>query len=90
MTFNSGEMSKSFTFTATHDTVDDDDESVLLEFGTMPDARVSTGAADQATVSITDDDAPFVNVQYGQDSQGVGEGETVNVTISLSATPSAR
>ena len=87
VTFNDGETEKSFTFTATHDTVDDDDESVLLEFGTMPDARVSAGATDQAIVTIDDDDAPFVTVQYGQDSQGVGEGETVNVTISLSADP---
>ena len=26
-------------------------------------------------------------MQFGQDSQGVGEGETVNVTVSLSANP---
>ena len=87
VTFDSGETSKSFTFTASEDTVDDDDESVLLEFGTMPDARVSAGATDQATVNITDDDDPEVTVQFGQASQGVGEGETVNVTFSLSADP---
>ena len=85
--FNAGEMSKPFTISATQDTVDDDDESVLLEFGTMPDARVSAGAIGEATVAITDDDDPFVTVMFGQDSQGVGEGETVNVTIRLSADP---
>ena len=87
VTFNAGEMSKPYTISATQDTVDDDNESVLLEFGTMPDAQVSAGAIGEATVSITDDDDPFVTVKFGQDSQGVGEGETVNVTIRLSADP---
>ena len=87
VTFDAGETSKSFTFAATDDTVDDDDESVKLGFGTMPDARVSAGRIDETIVSITDDDDPEVTVQFGQDSQGVGEGETVNVTIRLSADP---
>ena len=87
VTFNAGDTSKSFTFAATQDTVDDDDEGVLLEFGTMPDERVSDGPHAEATVAITDDDHPEVEVQFGQDSQGVGEGETVNVTVSLSANP---
>ena len=89
VTFTSGQTSASFSFTAFDDTVDDDDESVKLGFGTMPDARVSGGGGgeDETTISITDDDYPFVTVQFGQDSQGVGEGETVNVTITLSANP---
>ena len=85
--FASGETSKTFTISATDDTVGDDDETVLLEFGTMPDTRVSAGTTAETTVSITDNDDPAVTVQFGQDSQGVGEGETVNVTISLSADP---
>ena len=87
VTFNAGDTSKSFTFTATHDTVDDDDESVKLTFGTMPDARVSGGATDETTVAITDDDHPEVTVEFGQDSYLLEEGETVNVTIKLSADP---
>ena len=87
VTFNAGEMSKPFTFTAAQDEIDDDDESVLLEFGTMPDERVNAGIHAEATVAITDDDDPFVTVMFGQESQGVGEGETVNVTIRLSADP---
>ena len=87
VTFDSGETSRSFNFAATQDTVDDDDESVKLGFGTMPDARVSAGSTDEAIVSITDDDDPEVTVQYGQATQGVGEGETVNVSVSLSADP---
>ena len=35
LTFESGETERSFTFTATHDTLDDDDESVRLTFGTL-------------------------------------------------------
>ena len=57
MTFNAGgDLTQTFTFTATADTVDDDGESVLLGFGTMPDARVTAGTTSQSTVSITDDD----------------------------------
>ena len=87
VTFNAGETETSFTFTATQDTVDDDDESVLLEFGTMPDARVSAGAIGEATVSITDDDDPFVTVMYDQSSYTVAEGGTQTVTVTLSADP---
>ena len=41
MRFDSGDTEKNFTFTATHDTVDDDDESVRLTFG--PDMLSATG-----------------------------------------------
>ena len=36
VTFNSGETVKFIHFTATNDSVDDDGESVLLGFGTLP------------------------------------------------------
>ena len=51
LTFNTGQMSQTITFTATQDDVDDDGESVLLGFGTLPPA-VSLGTTTQATVSI--------------------------------------
>ena len=50
VTFNSGDTEKSFTFTATADSVDDDGESVKLAFGTLPTA-VSEGTANEAVVS---------------------------------------
>ena len=57
LTFNSGDTEKSITFAATDDSVDDDGESVLLSFGTLPTERVSlTGSMTSATVNITDDD----------------------------------
>ena len=55
VTFESGDTEKTFTFTATDDTADDDDESVKLGFGTLP-AGVTEGTTAEAVVSITDDD----------------------------------
>ena len=87
VTFNSGETSKPFDFTATQDDVDDDDESVRLTFGTSLPSKVSVGTIDETTVSITDDDDPFVGVQFSQDSYTAPEGGTVNVSVTLSANP---
>ena len=42
VSFGAGETSKSFTFTAASDSVDDDGESVLVGFGNLP-AGVSLG-----------------------------------------------
>ena len=87
VTFNSGETSKTFSFAISDDTVDDDGERVLLEFGAMPDARVNPGTTDVATVSILDNDDPEVTVSFGQASYSVAEGGTVDVTVTLSADP---
>ena len=58
------------TFAATDDSVDDDDESVLLGFGTLP-TGVSLGTNGESTVNITDDDVPAVTVSYEQASYTV-------------------
>ena len=76
VTFDAGEMSKSFTFSATQDTDNDDDESVQLGFGSLPDTRVSAGTPDTTTINITDDDVPAVTVQFSQGSYTVAEGAT--------------
>ena len=86
LTFNSGDTEKSFTFTAVQDSVDDDGESVLLSFGTLP-ADVSLGINGEATVNITDDDVPSVTVRYEQGSYTVGEGSSVDIKVILSAVP---
>ena len=86
VTFNSGETSKSFTFTATHDTDDDDNESVRLTFGDLP-TGVSDGTNTAAVVRITDDDHPAVKVSFAQSSYDVTEGEDVTVTVSLDKNP---
>ena len=87
ITFNSAERAKTFTFSATHDDLDDDDESVKLSFGAMPDARVSPGTTDEVTLSIADDDNPHVTVQFTQAEYTVVEGSNVGVRITLSADP---
>ena len=86
VTFNSGDTEKSITFAATDDSVDDDDESVLLSFGTLP-TGVSAGSPATATVNITDDDVPTVTVRYEQGSYTVGEGSSVVIKVILSAVP---
>ena len=86
VTFNSGDTEKSITFAATDDSVDDDGESVLLGFGTLP-TGVSLGINGESTVNITDDDVPSVTVRYEQASYTVGEGSSVDVKVILSAVP---
>ena len=54
--FAAGETRKEFTITAADDTEDDDGESVLLQFGAVQPSNVRAGAANQAEVSITDND----------------------------------
>ena len=85
--FNSGELSKTITFSATHDTVDDDNESVRLAIGAILPARVSRGATNETTVSIADDDDPHVTVMFAQAGYRVVEGDTVAVRVTLSADP---
>ena len=85
--FNSGETSATFTFTAASDSVDDDGESVLLGFGSLP-TGVNAATPDESTVSITDDDLPSsVAVSYGQSTYTVAEGVSVTVTVELSEDP---
>ncbi len=86
LTFNSGDTSKTFTFAAAADTVDDDGESVKLTFGTLP-AGVSAGSTDETTVSINNDDVPSVTVAFEQSSYTVAEGSSVTVKVKLSVAP---
>ena len=87
VSFSATETSKTFRFAATQDTLDDDDESVELSFGAMPDERVSEGTPNTTQVSIIDDDDPEVTVTFEQSSYTVGEGSTVTVTVTLDADP---
>ena len=84
--FGPTDTSKTFTFTATQDSVDDDEESVDLGFGTLP-GGVSAGLVPKTTVSINDDDVPSVTVSFGSATYPVDEGETETVTVTLSAAP---
>ena len=97
VTFGSGDTEKTFTFTAAHDTVDDDSESVLLSFGATLPTGVSAGTPATSTVTITDDDVPSITVSFGSAAYTVAESDdsdtpdltenTVEVTVTLSADP---
>ena len=67
--------------------MDDDDESVRLSFGASLPADVTAGTPGTSIVTITDDDAPAVTVQFGQSAYTVAEGGTQTVTVILSADP---
>ena len=86
VTFDAGDTSKTFDFAATQDAVDDDGESVKLDFGALP-TGVRAGATDETTVSITDDDDPQVTVSFGASTYTAAEGSTATVTVTLSADP---
>ena len=89
LVFMPGETEKTFTFRVTQDTVDDDDESIILSFGTStPAATVKDGGDHEtATVTIRDDDDPEVEVEFGSATYSAGEGGTVDVQVTLSADP---
>ena len=87
VTFDSGDTSKSFTFTAAHDTVDDDGESVNLSFGATLPTGVTPGTPATSAVTITDDDVPSVTVSFGAASYTVTEGASRTVTVTLDADP---
>ena len=87
VTFAADETSKTFTFTAASDSVDDDGESVVLGFGSPLPTGVSEGSPDEATVSITDDDDPLVEVFFEPDAYSVAEGSAVAVTVRLDVAP---
>ena len=84
--FNSGDTEKTFSFSATDDTEDDDGERVRLTFGALP-TRVSSTSPSQAVVSITDDDVPAVTVSFEQSSYTVAEGNSETIKVVLSGNP---
>ena len=85
LVFAPGDTSKTFTVTVVDDTIDDDGESITLSFD---DLHILPGGTNEtATIDLGDNDFPVLTVEYGQDSQNVDEGHTVQVTIKLSDVP---
>ena len=87
VTFDAGQTSKTITFTAAQDTVDDDGESVLLAFGSSLPTGVTAASPSETTVSIRDDDDPAMTVSFGADNYTADEGGTASVTVTRSAAP---
>ncbi len=66
VTFNAGDASKSFEFTAARDLVDDDGESVKVKFGSSLPLGVSPGARAETVVSIASRAAQQLSGNVGQ------------------------
>ena len=85
VTFDTGETTKTITFTATQDAIDDDGESVVLGFGALPDRVSASTTTPSATVTVLDDDARGVTVS--PTSLPVDEGMTAEYTVVLKSEP---
>ena len=80
LTFESGDTEQSFTFSATVDLEDEDEEQVVLGFGTLPEG-VGQGTVSQATITIQD----VPSVSFGASEYSATEGgEDALVTVQLS------
>ena len=87
VTFGSSDRSKTFTVTATDDTVDDDGEWLELSFGALP-SGVTEGSVATERVDLIDNDVPSVTVSYASaDYQATEGGSSATVTVILSAQP---
>ena len=86
VSFAAGERTRTVTVSARPDQDDNDDEYVTLGFGVLP-GGVGAGATSQTQVDINDDDDPFVDVRFGSSSYTVDEGDSVEVTLTLTAVP---
>ena len=90
VTFGATDTEQTFTLAATQDAVDDDGETVVLTFGTLPPG-VTKGTVSEATVTIVDDDAPadtpVVTIAAG--TSPVPEGTAAEFTLTRSATGTA-
>ena len=85
LTFARGVTAQTVTVTALADQVAGDNEFVELGFGTLPDEVV---AGSQATASVLIADS--ITVRFGAAEYAVSEGESVGVTVELSADPEAQ
>ena len=84
VTFARTETSKTLTFSATDDAVDEEDEMVTLGFGTLP-PRLTAGTTSQAAVTITDDDSR--GLMLSATSLAVNENASGTYTVELSSQP---
>ena len=92
VTFGASETEKSFTVTATDDSLDDDRESVAIGFGSLP-SKVSAGSPSEAVVQLTDNDPAVSRLVVRFDApagalrDGVEEGGAYRLGVRLSGTP---
>ena len=72
--------------TPVDDSVDDDDESLKVLFGTLPE-NLSPGTTTETVVTIVDNDDPQVEVNFRRAIHDVAEGADRTVTVKLTADP---
>ena len=83
--FAGGETTKSFTFVAETDLVDELDEVVVIGFGTLPDG-LGAGSDNQNTITIRD--ATSISISFDSAAYSATEGGSdATVTVELSAAP---
>ena len=81
--------SQTISVPVTDDAIDEDEEETFtLTLSNVQVASLSGGSETLAvTGTITDDDDPVVTASFGQAAYSVAEGDTVEVTVTLSADP---
>ena len=100
VTFASGETSKTVTFSATDDSVDESDETVTLGFGASLPTRVTAGTTAETVVTITDNDTSGLTYSAAPSTLTVGTsitaltatatgfgGATVTYSVTVGALP---
>ena len=85
VTFDAGDISKSFTVTAVDDTDDEPDRLLTFSFGTLPEGYVP-GTHETLALTVADNDVPIVSASFGA-AASVQEGTSVPVTVRLSQAP---
>ena len=85
LTFNSGETVKTFTFSATDDSIDDDGESVTIGIGTPLPGIIRQGITFETSVRIMDDDVAGISIS--ETALEIAEGASGNYTVVLDTLP---
>ena len=86
VTIDANATEASFMFTVNNNNANDDGQSVALTLGTLP-SGVARGVKPSTTVHFDDDDVPQVTVSFDATTYTVTEGNSVTVTVDLSADP---
>ena len=85
LTFSAGDIVKTFTFSATDDSIDDDGESVRIGIGTPLPNGIKRGNPSRAIVTITDNDEPGVSISKA--SLDIEEGDSDTYEVALDTEP---
>lgn len=87
VTFNAGETVKTFVINAATDSLIENDETVIFNFGTLP-ANVTVGTTATTTLTINNITTLVdVEINFASATYSIDEGETLNVTINADVDP---